>query len=109
VFFANTSEIEDMTAKSDTFSVRLPPDIREQVDAIARTSRRSRSFVVNEAVAAYVRDHAAYLRDIDDAMASARAGVGHSGEQMFRWMRSWGATDELSSPEPDISPAKRGA
>jgi hypothetical protein len=53
-----------------------------------------------------VQDRADYMRELDEAVKSAESGIGHSGGQIFGWMRSWGTADELASPEPDIHPAK---
>lgn len=96
-----------MTAKSDTFSVRLPDGLRKEVDNIARLTKRSRSYVINEAVAAYVRDKADYLAELDEAVRSAESGVGHSGEQIFAWLRSWGTEGEMAPPEPDLHPRSK--
>lgn len=93
-----------MPDKVATFSVRLPDEVGRQVDQLARLTKRSRSFIVKEAVESYVRDRADYLQRLDDAVASAESGVGHSGEQIFTWMKSWGTSNELSSPIPDIQP-----
>ena len=96
----------EMPSKAQTFSVRLPDDVREQVDHLAKMTKRSRSFIVKEAVETYVRDRAAYIKELDEAVASAESGVGHSFEQVSKWMQSWGTEDELPTPEPDIRPAK---
>jgi predicted transcriptional regulator len=96
-----------MAARADTFSIRLSEDMWRQVDQLARLTKRSRSFIVQAAVESYVRDHVAYLGELDAAVASAESGVGHSGEQIFTWMRSWGSASELPSPEPDIIAAKQ--
>jgi RHH-type rel operon transcriptional repressor/antitoxin RelB len=95
-----------MPSKSETFSVRLPDDVKRELDELARTTKRSRSFIVNEAVATFVRERADYLRELDQAVKSAESGVGHSSERIFAWMRSWGSADELPAPEPDIGPAE---
>jgi predicted transcriptional regulator len=92
-------------SRPDTFSVRLPDEVKSQLDELAALTKRSRSYLVQEAVASYVKDRAAYLQDIDQAMASAESGVGHSGEQIFEWMESWGTDSEKPSPAPDIKPA----
>ena len=94
-----------MPAKAETFSVRLPEDIKQQVDALARLSKRSRSFIVNEAVAAYLHDRADYIRELDEAVKNVESGIGHSGDQIFAWLDSWGTENELPSPSPDIGPA----
>ena len=93
--------------KAETFSLRLPDDVRRQVDEIARETARSRADVIKDAVVAYVRDQADYLRDLDAAVESAEGGVGHSAEQIFGWMRSWGTPVERPSPTPDIRPGRK--
>ena len=95
-----------MPAKAETFSVRLSDEVRQQVDQLARLSKRSRSFIVNEAVETYMRGHADYIRDLEAAVKSAESGVGHSGTQIFGWMRSWGTQKEIASPNADIKQAK---
>ena len=95
-----------MPTKAETFSVRLPDGVRSQVDEIARVTKRSRSFIINEAVALYVRDRAEYARELDEAVKSAKSGVGHSAGQVFAWMDSWAAGDKRPLPSPDVFPQK---
>jgi predicted transcriptional regulator len=95
-----------MPAKTETFSVRLPEETKRQVDEIARRLRRSRSFIVQEAVENYVRDRVRYLSELDAALASAEKEGAHSAESVFRWMRSWGTDHELPMPDPDVPPLK---
>jgi RHH-type transcriptional regulator, rel operon repressor / antitoxin RelB len=95
-----------MPAKAATFSVRLPDDVKHQVDEIARATKRSRSFIINEAVALYVRDRAEYARELDEAIKSAINGVGHSAEQVFAWMDAWASGDKRALPAPDVLPLK---
>jgi predicted transcriptional regulator len=95
-----------MPAKADTFSVRLPDDVKTQVDHLAKLTRRSRSFIVNEAVSQYMRERTDYVRELDAAVKSAESGIGHSGGQIFDWMKSWGSDNEQPSPLPDIVPLK---
>ncbi len=91
-----------MPTKAETFSVRVSSEVKQQVDQLARLTKRSRSFIVKEAVECYIRDRAAYIRDLDAAVASAESGVGHSSEQIFTWIKSWGTANELPSPGPDV-------
>jgi predicted transcriptional regulator len=91
-----------MADSSATFSVRLPDDLRQEVDDFAKATKRSRSFVVKEAVAAYMQEQKAYLAAIDEALAEADRGVFISGEAVSKWLASWGTPDELPAPEPDI-------
>ena len=96
----------EMSGKADTFSVRLPDEVKIQVDHLAKLTRRSRSFIVNEAVSQYMRERMDYIRELDSAVESAESGIGHSGEQIFNWMKSWGTSAETQSPQPDVAPIK---
>ncbi len=87
-----------------TFSVRLPEELRREVDEFAKATKRSRSFVVKEAVEAYMDDRRAYLEAIDEAIKEADKGVFISGEAVDRWLASWGTDNPLPMPEPDIFP-----
>ena len=49
---------------------------------IDRFAKRSRSFVVNETVAAYLKDRIRYLDELNEAVVDAQSGYGHSSEQM---------------------------
>ena len=95
-----------MPSAAQTLSVRLPDNLKKELDTLARLSKRSRSFIIREAVEAYVEDQREYLRAIDEALAEADKGVFHSSEQAFKWMRALGTEHEYPIPEPDIRPEK---
>lgn len=86
-----------------TFSVRIPDDLRKEVDALARANKRSRAFLVKEALQAYVDEQKAHRDAIAEAIREAdESGEFISWEATGRWLKSWGTPDELPPPEPDI-------
>ena len=85
-------------------SVRLNEENKTNLDQLAKMTKRSRSFIVNEAVEAYTKDRIAYLNDLNEAVADAKSGHGHSSEQIHSWMKSWGSDNEQPTPETDIHP-----
>lgn len=95
-----------LATKADTFSVRLPDDLKAGVARLAALTKRSRAFIVKEAVAAYVEEHRAYLEAVDQALVEADKGVFVSGEAVFAWLGSLGTTNEQPTPKPDIFPDK---
>jgi predicted transcriptional regulator len=95
-----------LASKADTFSVRLPDDLKAGVAQLAALTKRSRAFIVKEAVAAYVEEHRAYLEAVDEALAEADKGVFVSGDAVFAWLGSLGMANERPMPEPDIFPDK---
>ena len=89
---------------ANPISIRLANENQVNVDRLAKMTKRSRSFVINEAIEAYMRDRIQYLEDLNEAVMDAQSGYGHSSEQIHNWMKSWGSEDELAAPEPDINP-----
>jgi predicted transcriptional regulator len=89
---------------ADTFSVRLPEDLKAEVEKIAVATRRSRAFIVKEAVAAYVDEHRAYKAAVQEALAEADKGVFISGEAIHAWLDELRTNPDAPDPDPDIFP-----
>ncbi len=83
---------------SQPISIRLDDQNRENIDLLAKMTKRSRSFVINEAVATYLKDRIQYLEELNTAVADAQSGYGNSSEQIHAWMKSWGTENELQTP-----------
>ncbi len=95
-----------MSESSATFSVRLPDDLRKAVDEYAKATKRSRAFVIKEAVAGFMEEQSAYHAAIEEALAEEDTAGFVSGEAVIEWLESWGTDNVRPSPEPDIFPAK---
>ena len=59
---------------SATLSVRLPSRTRDQLSELAGRTRRTRSFLAAEAIAAYVERELAAVEGIERGRADVRAG-----------------------------------
>jgi len=89
-----------MTRTNITF--RLEDEKRAALDRLAEEQDRDRSYILNQAVTAYLETQAWQRRHIEAALREAEAGgpfVSH--EAMERWLESWGEEDELPPPEAD--------
>ncbi|MBT1158737.1 CopG family ribbon-helix-helix protein [Aminobacter anthyllidis] len=86
-------------ASESKFSISLPDDLRSEVDDYATLTRRSRAFIIKEAVAAYVGDQQAYLASVREAEREADEGNFVPGETVADWLASWGTDSELPAPE----------
>jgi len=60
--------------KTDTLSIRLTPEMRSQLDFIAKSTKRSKSFLGGEAIARFIRAEAEIVRGIQQAQAEVAAG-----------------------------------
>jgi RHH-type transcriptional regulator, rel operon repressor / antitoxin RelB len=84
-------------------SARIPEKLGEELDALAATTRRSKAYLVAEALEDYIARQGRLYREIDEAVKEADAsGEYVSHERMSAWLQSWGTDNELQQPEPDI-------
>jgi predicted transcriptional regulator len=63
-----------MMAESTTMTIRLAPEVKEKLGRIARDTRRSRSFLAAEAVAAFVDRELEIIEGIQRGLADMAAG-----------------------------------
>jgi RHH-type rel operon transcriptional repressor/antitoxin RelB len=93
-------ESPDM-AKSTAMTIRLTPEVSERLDALARDTRRSKSYLASEAIESYVALNGWQVAHIKEALAEDDAGgSGIPHDEVTRWMDSWGTDHELPRPDP---------
>jgi predicted transcriptional regulator len=87
--------------KTSPLSVRLPGPLNDQLADIATTLNRPKSWVIERALRDYLAVQQLQLAAIDEGIAAADAGrvIGH--EDVAKWVRSWGSSDELPPPNCD--------
>jgi predicted transcriptional regulator len=84
-------------------SARIPEKLGNEIEALAESTRRSKAFVITEALEDYVKRRAWQMKRIDDAVREAdKSGEYISHEKMEAWMLSLGSPNELPPPQPDI-------
>ncbi|HLY47483.1 MAG TPA: CopG family ribbon-helix-helix protein [Stellaceae bacterium] len=91
-------------AKSAMMTVRLTPELSEKLEALARDTKRSKSYLASEAIESYVTRNAWQVAHIRAALAEDEEGApGVPHEEVMRWMKSWGTDRKLPRPEPKKS------
>lgn len=68
-------------AESTTMTIRVSPELKERLGRLAHDTRRTKSFLAAEAVAAYVDRELAIIEGIQAGMRAARAGLTVSHEE----------------------------
>jgi predicted transcriptional regulator len=86
-------------AKSAMMTVRLTPELSAKLDALARDTKRSKSFLATEAIASYIDRNAWQIAEIRKGLEEARSGApGVPHEAVEKWVRSWDSDHELPRP-----------
>ena len=82
-------------------SVRMPDDILQRLDATAARLRRSKGWIINDAVREYLeREDLRQRRNEEtrEALAELEAGQVVDGEEVLAWVDSWGTENEREPP-----------
>jgi predicted transcriptional regulator len=72
-----------MSAKP-ILNVRLAPETLRKLDAVATATRRTRSFIANEALKAWIDREIALIEDLQIALEEGRAGKGIPHDKAMR-------------------------
>jgi predicted transcriptional regulator len=82
-------------SKTPPVSVRLPPELNQQVADIAQALDRPKSWAIEQAMKDFVAVQAWHLAAIDEGIRAADAGQVVPHDEVAAWVRSWGKPDEL--------------
>ncbi len=74
---------------STTLSVRVEPEVKARLDALADATQRSRSFLAAEAIREYVEINEWQLQEIQNGVAEADAGDFVSEDELASLARKW--------------------
>ena len=88
----------ESTKPSATFTVRVDETDKQRLEALARSTGRSRSFLAAEAIAEYLAVNEWQIAGIKAAMEDLERGERIEHEAVRKWVESWGEEDELKPP-----------
>ena len=83
---------------SATVTVRLPQSVKNKLERLARSTKRSRNFLAAEAIAEYVDVNEWQIAGIEKALKDLDAGKGIAHERVKGWARSLGTAGEAPPP-----------
>ena len=87
---------------SKPFSLRLPDEVREDLDFVSAGTKRTASSIAIEAISNAVAVRAKRMRMIEESKDAEKRGEFISHDAVGRWIESLGTDNELPRPEPDI-------
>jgi len=83
---------------SETLSIRIDAETKRRLEALSKRSRRSKSFLAAEAIAAYVAAESWQLGEIQAGIADLESGREAGHEEVAKWLKSWGRKGEAKAP-----------
>ena len=84
-----------------TLSVRIPPEMRDQLEELSDATGRTKSFLAAEAIEGYLAVQAWQVKAIKAAVKKANSKdanlIDHN--KVTDWVNSWGSEDEQDNPK----------
>ena len=84
---------------SATFTIRVDEADKERLEALARSTGRSRSFLAAEAITEYLAVNEWQIARIKAAMEDLDRGEFIEHDAVRKWVESWGTDNELEPPK----------
>ena len=83
---------------SSTLSIRLNAATKSKLAALAKASRRSKSFLAAEAIEAFVAAESWQLSEIEAGIKDLDADRPAEHQEVRAWLQSWGKKSERKAP-----------
>jgi predicted transcriptional regulator len=88
-----------LKARTTTLTVRVPIQLKDRLEGLAKSTAGNRSRLAVEALESYVEEQEAQLAKIDQGIRDADAGRVVPHEAVKRYLQSWGSKRKLPPPE----------
>lgn len=83
--------IRPATPQTRTINVRVPVDVFDQLEELAKATDRTKSFVTVEALSTYLDTQAWQIREVTEALAEADRGEFATDEEVNAIFAKYGA------------------
>jgi RHH-type transcriptional regulator, rel operon repressor / antitoxin RelB len=107
VLQVNAMSSEVGTMSNAMFTVRLPDELKAELELLAKATNRSKSYLATKAIADYLQRNAWQIKELQLALQEAEKGEFVSEEAVDAWLDSWGMENELAPPLVDVVTKKR--
>ena len=91
-------------ANSAVLSVRVPESLKEQLDYLSRSTKRSKGYLATEALGDYVKKNAWRAKELQAAIKEADKGDFISHKTMLAWVDAGYARKNPAPPKADVQP-----
>ncbi len=82
-----------------TVSIRIPSSLKHQLELLAKSTKRSKSFCIVEAIRAYLERESWQIQAVQEGIAGADNGRLADHSEVKEWVESWDTEHERERPE----------
>ncbi len=85
-------------AETVAISFRVAREKARELDKLAKSTDRAKSWLLEQALDAYLETQAWHVASIEEGLAQAKRGETVSHDKVKRWLNSWGTESETKPP-----------
>jgi predicted transcriptional regulator len=85
---------------SVVISIRVPVDLAEKVDRLAKDLERPRNYVAVKALEEYVASELEWVSAVKNGIEQADAGLGIPHEKVRPWLQALARGKRIAKPKP---------
>jgi RHH-type transcriptional regulator, rel operon repressor / antitoxin RelB len=101
VYSAISQDFQEYSmSQSETVTIRLSAEVKEKLEALAISTKRSKSWLAAQAIATYVEEQSWQIQLIESAvtLADSDQAVWVENADVNAWLTSWGTEHEQPMP-----------
>jgi predicted transcriptional regulator len=99
----SSSDLEPSMPDRATLTFHTSTETRARLETLATVTRRSKSFLANEAVTRYLAEEEAFVTAVQSGLAQADQGERISHDKAATYLHSLATDAPLPIPEPDAA------
>jgi len=85
-------------SRAETLSFRTSPEKVKRLDRLSRTTDRAKSWLLEQALDAYLDAQSWQVDHIEQGQKELRRGEGIPHEEVSAWLATWGTDKEPTPP-----------
>ena len=92
-----------------TLTIRLSSEALEDLEQLARSTRRSKAFLAGQAVSDFLANQKWQVEALEEAREQIARGEIVAADDVKAWLQTWGTDGKSSFPRPRSDRAQRSA
>lgn len=102
-----SSEVLCCTHMTKTLTIRLTSEALEDLEQLARSTKRSKAFLAGQAVSDFLANQKWQVEALEEAREQIARGEIVTANEVKAWLQTWGTEKKAPPPRPRSGAAQR--
>ena len=84
---------------SEVLTIRVPSELKSQLEQLGKTLHRSKSYIAEQAISQYMDENAWQIAELSQAEDEIKQGKFVSDKEVNQYLDSWGSVKDPKAPK----------